>query len=447
MVQQEISLWIGLVFATLLCALSGESWAIDQLPTHLPANHVLNPSSPHNSFTPTPPSLDASAYILVDAHSGAILAEKNADKRLPPASLTKIMTMYVTSQALHAGQLHLQDKVHISHKAWRMGGSKMFIKVGDNVSIENLVQGIIVQSGNDACVAIAEHIAGDEEAFTTLMNQQAAKLGMNNSHFTDSTGLPHPDHYTSPRDMAILARAIINDFPEFYRWYSEKEFTYNNITQHNRNRLLWRYQHADGIKTGHTDEAGYCLASSAQQDDMRLIAIVFGAPSDAARTTDSVRLFNYGFRFYETHRLFTKEDVIAQPRVWMAEQNTIPVGLEKPLYLTVPRGQVDKLTTKIYYHNPLQGPIEKGQILGNLVITLDDNILAQKPIIALQANGQANIFSRIMDYLAMKIHQLMHKHGSEKEQGEIIPLKISHMTQPAAVEQSMDDLNRGLLQG
>ena len=446
MVQQEISLWIGLLFATLLCGLSGESWAFEQLPTNLSSDPVLSKSSEHNSFTPTPPAIDATAYILVDAHSGAILAQKNADQRVPPASLTKIMTMYVVSQALHSQQLHLQDKVHVSPKAWRMGGSKMFIKVNEDVTVENLVQGIVVQSGNDACVAIAEHIAGDEDAFTTLMNQQAAKLGMNNSHFTDSTGLPHPNHYTSPRDMAILSRVIVNDFPEFYPWYSEKVFTYNNITQHNRNRLLWIYQYADGIKTGHTDKAGYCLASSAQQDDMRLIAIVFGEPSNAARTSDSIRLFNYGFRFYETHRLFKKDDVIAKPRVWMAKESNVPAGLEKPLFLTLPRGQMSKITTKIYYHTPLKAPIEKGQILGNLVVTLGDNTLVQQPVVALQSHVQGNVFARIIDYFSMKIHQFLNKHSSKEEKGEVIPLNTSNIKEQAA-GQSMDDLNRGLLRG
>lgn len=267
------------------------------------------------TFTPSAPNLQASAYILMDATSGKILAQQNADMRLPPASLTKLMSMYIISNAIKSGQVRMDDKVRVSTKAWKTEGSRMFIKVGDEVPIKELVQGIIVASGNDATVALAEHIAGTEEAFTAMMNQQAKLLGMNNSHFMDSTGLPDPNHYATAKDLATLTQAYINHFPEHYIFYSEKWFTYHGIRQPNRNRLLWRYPFADGLKTGHTSEAGYCLVSSAKKDGMRLISVVMGEPNDLGRTEDSIRLLTYGFRFFETHQLYHASNNLIQAPV------------------------------------------------------------------------------------------------------------------------------------
>lgn len=426
--QQNISLWVGLIFATLFYALPGESWAL---------------VGQEQAGIPTPPSLTASAYILMDAHTGTILAEKNGDKHLPPASLTKMMTMYVVSKALHHNQLQLEDPVHISQKAWRMGGSKMFVKVGDEVAVQDLVQGIIVQSGNDACVAMAEHLAGDEEAFASVMNEQANQLGMHDSHFTDSTGLPHPNHYTSPHDMAVLARGLINDFPEFYHWYAEKEFTYNHIKQYNRNQLLWHYANADGIKTGHTDEAGYCLAASAQQNDTRLIAIVFGTPSEASRTADTIRLFNYGFHFYQTLNLFN--DVLDQPQVWMGKLSQVKVGLSQPLYLTLPRGQSKDLEAVIHYDNVLKAPLQKGQQVGTLTVTLNQKVITEQPVIALENIDRAGFFSRIKDYFSLMVHRIMIKYFGDKDDQTV---KVSMTTnEPQSSNQipSLTNLNAGLL--
>ncbi|MFU8798276.1 MAG: D-alanyl-D-alanine carboxypeptidase family protein, partial [Gammaproteobacteria bacterium] len=289
--------------------------------------------------TPAAPNLTVKGYILMDVPSSNVLASQNPDQRMPPASLTKMMTSYIISQALKEGRIRLDDQVRISEKAWRTGGSRMFVKVGDTISVRDLVQGIIVHSGNDACVAMAEYIAGTEEAFATMMNQQAAALGMTNTHYVDSTGLPYPEQYTTPRDMAKLARALIYDFPEDYKWYAQKWYTFNGIKQPNRNRLLWRDPTVDGIKTGHTDEAGYCLASSAVRNGTRLVSVVMGAPSENTRAEDSQRLLNYGFQFFETRKLYVAHTALIQGRVWFGQKAELPIGLVNDLYITVPTGQ------------------------------------------------------------------------------------------------------------
>src|SRR3990167_2969440 len=259
------------------------------------ANTVIN--KPIMTMTPSPPTINANAYILIDVHSGKIIAEKNKSQKLPPASLTKMMAVYVVSNALSNQQINLTDSIRISRDAWQTSGSRMFIKEGQQVTIEELMKGIIVDSGNDACVAVAEHLGGSESGFAEIMNHHAKNLNMLDSNFTDSTGLPDPNHYTTAYDLAILGRLLINDFPQYYHYYKQKWFTYNNIKQPNRNRLLWRDNHVDGVKTGHTDEAGFCLVSSAKQNDMRFLAVLLGSPSDSIRADDSERLLNYGFRF------------------------------------------------------------------------------------------------------------------------------------------------------
>jgi serine-type D-Ala-D-Ala carboxypeptidase (penicillin-binding protein 5/6) len=357
--------------------------------------------------TPPPPNIDAKAYILLDSDSGVVLAAKTPDSRLAPASLTKIMTSYIISAAVKANRVHLEDPVTISEKAWRMGGSKTFIKVGSTVPGKDLVQGIIVQSGNDACVAMAEHIAGGEDAFVDLMNQQAAILGMKNTHFTDSTGMPNPNHYTTPRDMGTLARALIRDFPEEYKWYSQKWFLYNNIRQPNRNRLLWRDPSVDGIKTGHTDDAGFCLVASAKRNNMRLISVVMGAPSDNARTEDSQELLNYGFRFFETHPLYNVGAPIDYARVWFGKNKKIPVGPFHGLTITVPVGQFGNIRTEKSFDMNLKAPVEKGQAIGTISVFLNDKLLLKEPLYALQADPKAGFFSQIAEYVRLGLYRLL----------------------------------------
>ncbi|MDX2347110.1 MAG: D-alanyl-D-alanine carboxypeptidase family protein [Legionella sp.] len=363
------------------------------------------PQSKTPYITPTQPKLNAKAYMLVDVNSGKILAEQDSEKKLPPASLTKMMTLYVVSKALHNEQIHLTDKVHISKSAWKTGGSRMFVKAGQDVAIEDLLKGIIVDSGNDACVAMAEHLGGSEQGFADLMNQEAKQLGMLNSHFTDSTGLPRQDLYTSAKDLAILARALVKDFPEYYHWYKQKWFTFNEIRQPNRNRLLWRDALVDGMKTGYTDKAGYCLAASAKKNDMRLISIVLGSPTDAARADDSERLLKYGFRFFETHRLYEAGKPLATLPLYKGVDSSLPIGLLKDQYVTIPTGQYQHLTIKTEASKYLQAPIEKGQKIGDLVISFNGEMLSTRPLYALKSVSQAGLFSRAQDSVALKFKQ------------------------------------------
>jgi serine-type D-Ala-D-Ala carboxypeptidase (penicillin-binding protein 5/6) len=347
--------------------------------------------------TPTPPAINAKAYILIDADSGKILAEKNSEEQLPPASLTKMMTLYVISNALKNEQIHLTDMVRISQEAWKTGGSRMFVKEGQSVNIEDLLKGIIVDSGNDACVAMAEHLGGSEAGFTDVMNQQAKNLGMINSHFTDSTGLPNPDLHTTAKDLAILGRALVNDFPEYYHWYQQKWFTFNGIRQPNRNRLLWRDSYVDGIKTGHTDEAGFCLVSSAKRDSMRLIAVVLGSPNDTARADDSERLLNYGFRFFETHKIYEKEKSISVLPLYKGKEKSISVGLNHDQYVTIPAGQYQRLTVNTKIPKYVQAPIHKGDSMGELIIQFDHQTIATEPLYALNEAPRGGVFARAKD--------------------------------------------------
>ena len=375
------------------------------------ANPIIPvPTQPEQpTFTPSLPNLEATGYILMDATSGKILAEKNADSRMPPASLTKLMTMYVVSNALKNEQIHLNDQVRISTKAWKTEGSRMFVKVNTEVPVKELLQGVVVVSGNDAAVALAEYVAGTEETFANLMNQQAKILGMQNSHFTDSTGLPNPEHYSTPHDLALLTQAYIKHFPEDYNLYSEKWFTYNGIRQPNRNRLLWRYQYADGLKTGHTTEAGYCLVGSAKKDGMRLISVVMGEPSDVSRTEDSIRLMTYGFRFFETHKIYKGNVALVQAPVWGGQKANIPLGVTDDFYVTIPTGQYKRMQVNLKLNNPIKAPIVKGQTCGTLEVSINNQVVASTPLIALDANSQGGFFRRAADAVKLKFNHIFSK--------------------------------------
>jgi serine-type D-Ala-D-Ala carboxypeptidase (penicillin-binding protein 5/6) len=351
--------------------------------------------------TPQAPALNAKAYILIDVNSGKVIAEKNSEEHLPPASLTKVMTLYVISHALHSEQIHLQDSVRVSKEAWKIGGSRMFIKEGQQVLIEDLLKGIIVDSGNDACVAMAEHIAGTENAFADLMNQHAQHLGMNNSHFTDSTGLPDPKHYTTAKDLAILGRSLISDFPEYYKWYKQKWFSYNGIRQPNRNRLLWRDNQVDGIKTGHTNEAGFCLVSSAKRGNMRLLAVVLGEPSETLRADDSEKLLQYGFRFFETHELYKSNQTIVSLPLYKGMTDSVSAGLTEEQFITIPAGQYQRLNISTKVPEYLQAPMKKGDKIGELVIQFDNEVIATHPLYALQDIEIGGFYTRFKDSIRL----------------------------------------------
>jgi len=346
---------------------------------------------------PAPPQLDASGYLLIDMDSGRVLAEKNADQRLEPASLTKIMTAHVVFTELKNGHLKPDELVRVSKKAWKMPGSRMFIEVGTQVPVSELLQGLIVQSGNDASVALAEHIAGTEETFASLMNQHAKALGMTNTHFANATGLPAPDHYTTPRDIAKVTAATIRDFPEYYKLYAEKEFRYNGIKQPNRNLLLWRDPSVDGVKTGHTESAGYCLVASAKRDGMRLISVVMGTGSEKARASTSQALLNYGFRFYETHRLYGAGQALTRVRVWKSAPESVEAGLTKDLYVTIPRNEYDRLKARTDVQPRLMAPLAKGDTVGSLVVTLDGEPLTKAPLTTLQDAPEGGLWRRAVD--------------------------------------------------
>lgn len=346
---------------------------------------------------PPPPSVDAPSYVLMDFHSGEILAERAAGERVEPASLTKIMTIYTVASELHARRIALDDEVLVSEKAWRTGGSRMFIEVGDRVRVEDLMKGDIIQSGNDASVALAEHVSGTEEVFAALMNQHAQRLGLTGTHYVNSTGLPHPEHYTTAMDVARLSAALIRDFPEVYAWFREREFTWNGITQPNRNRLLRRDDSVDGIKTGYTEAAGYCLAASAERDGRRLIAVVLGAGSDAARTRAASALLNYGFRFFETHRLYAAGEPVTRVPVWKGEREALAAGLHKDLYVTVPSGHYGRLDARLSLEPRLIAPVAAGDQVGTLTVTLGGEEIAVRPLLALEELPAGGLVTRMLD--------------------------------------------------
>lgn len=411
-VFKTLSLVFGLCLTMAVATPLARAGTLDSMNSLSPAPASQTQTPGQTILIPDPPALDAASYVIMDADSMHIIASKNADQRLPPASLTKLMTLYVVSNALKNGQIHLDDKVRISKKAWQTGGSRMFVKVDSLVTVQDLLKGVIVDSGNDACVALAEYVAGTEDAFVSLMNQQAEKLGLKNSHFTDCNGLPHPDHYASAQDFAILAHHLIYDFPQYYAWYSEKTFEYNGITQNNRNRLLWLYPSADGLKTGHTDSAGYCLVGSAKKDGMRLITVVMGAPTDNARAQDSVSLLTYGFRFYKTYRLYTPGETLSQVRVWKGENKHVPIGVNDTVYLTLPLGQYEKLQATTVLTSPLNAPVTKGMVLGHLTLSLENKPLAQYPLVALEDDPKGNVWNQFLDTMSMKISGMFHKKTS-----------------------------------
>jgi len=352
---------------------------------------------------PTAPTIAAKSYIVQDFASGRIIAEQNAEQRLPPASITKLMTAYVVSQELEAGNIALADDVLISEKAWRMVGSRSFIEVNSKVPVEVLLRGMIIQSGNDAAVALAEHIAGSEDTFVQMMNQYAVKLGMVNTQYRNATGLPDPDHYTTAKDIAILSAAIIRDFPDHYKWYAEKEYTYNNITQRNRNKLLWRDVTVDGLKTGHTEEAGYCLAASAQRSGMRLISVVLGTRSVDARAQETQKLLNYGFRFFESHNMYQAGNKVVDTKVWKGAVKIVDLGLEGNLAVAVPRGQYKNLVPTTVIDHTIVAPIAVGTVLGRIDIHLGDELVTSQSLIALTGVEQGSWWRRFIDTILMFI--------------------------------------------
>ena len=350
---------------------------------------------------PAAPQLTANSFVLVDFDSNRVLVSENPDVHVAPASITKLMTSYVVFSELRDGNLALDEIITVSEKAWRTGGSRMYIEVNTQVDIESLVKGMVIQSGNDASVALAEHIAGSEAAFADLMNHFAEQMDMTNTNFINATGLPHEDHYTTATDVAILSGALIREFPDYYRWYAEKEYTYNNIRQHNRNTLLWRDPAVDGLKTGHTEAAGYCLASSAKKDGMRLIAVVLGSTSEQTRTSESQALLNYGFRFFETFQLYTGGDELARPKVWKAAQDDVPLGLSEDLFVTIPRGRFDALDAQVKMQSNIVAPLANGQQIGDLEVMLDGQLVARRPLLTLIDLPETGFFGRSIDGLRL----------------------------------------------
>lgn len=375
---------------------------------HQAQAQVPRPDAAIETTPPVPaaPQLGANSYILVDFNSDRILVEHNADMGVEPASITKLMTAYVVFSELAQGNITLEDSVPVSEKAWRTGGSRMFIDPSMQVSVEDLIRGMVIQSGNDASVALAEYVAGSEEAFASLMNHYAEQLGMTNTHFVNATGLPDPEHYTTARDISILSAATIRDFPDYYPWYSEKEFTFNGIRQHNRNTLLWRDPAIDGLKTGHTEAAGYCLAASAKRDGMRLVSAVMGSSSESSRASESQTLLNYGFRFFETVQLYEAGKEIAQARVWKGMSEEVALGLGEPLFVTIPRGRYDDLEAQVQIEPQLSAPLAAGQIVGSINVHLGEELVAARDLIALAAVEEAGFFGSAWDSMKLWVNDL-----------------------------------------
>ena len=350
-----------------------------------------------NLPTPAPPIIGAKSYLVIDANSAYELASLNADSRLAPASLTKLMSAYAIFRALREEQIRLDDQVTVSEKAWRTPGSRMFIEVGTRVRVKDLLLGMIVQSGNDASVALAEHVAGTESVFAEVMNQYASALGMRSSSFRNATGLPDENHYSTARDLATLASAIVTEFPDYYKWYSVKEFQYGDIKQSNRNSLLWRDSSVDGMKTGHTDDAGYCLVSSAKRDGMRIISVVLGTASAKARVDGSQALLNFGFRFYETRLLYSANEKVTQAKIWKGQFESTELGVLEDLYITIPRGSFDKVESVVNMSTILTAPVAKGQPLAQLQLSLDGTSLIDEPLRALQENPDGSFWQQTRD--------------------------------------------------
>jgi serine-type D-Ala-D-Ala carboxypeptidase (penicillin-binding protein 5/6) len=361
------------------------------------------PATAANAAMPLPPqpSLPVKSYVLMDYDTGQVLAEQDADKRVEPASITKIMAAFVVFEELKAGRLKLTDLVTISEKAWRMEGSRMFAKVGDQIPVEQLMLGMIVTSGNDSTVALAEHLGGTEDAFVSMMNTYAQKYGLKNTRFANSAGLSHPDHYSTARDIAALARIIIEKHPEYYKWYAVRKYTWNNVEQYNRNQLLARDSSVDGMKTGHTSSAGYCLVSSAKRDDFRLVAVVMGSESETLRTSQSQAVLNYGFRFFESHQLYANAQKLKSMELYKGEADAVDLGVQNGLRVVIPRGHYTKLQAAMEVPNVLIAPVTQNQAIGRVRVRLDGKLLAERPLVALQAVPEGGFFSRMADSIAL----------------------------------------------
>jgi serine-type D-Ala-D-Ala carboxypeptidase (penicillin-binding protein 5/6) len=406
-VRRDLLLLVSFLF------LSAQLYAQSSIPTStvtvptpqvttVPRPEVPTPQAVQASMPiPEAPVLPVKSYVLMEHETGQILAEQNANERVEPASITKVMAAYVVFHELRAGRAKLTDLVEISERAWRMEGSRMFAKVGDKIPLEQLMLGMIVQSGNDSTVAIAEHLAGTEDAFVAMMNNYAKKLGLTGTNFTNSPGLSSPEHYTTARDVAQLARAVVNEFPDYYKWYSVREFTWNNVKQYNRNQLLARDQSVDGMKTGHTENAGYCLVASAKRQDLRLFSVVMGSDSEGNRTQQSQAVLNYGFRFFESHQLYAAGQVLKEPEIYKGDSDTVKLGVANALRIVIPRGHYEKLSASMELPSLLSAPIAKGQALGMVRVKLQDKLVAERSLVAIDAVAEGGFFSRMADGIAL----------------------------------------------
>lgn len=354
-------------------------------------------------LVPEPPRLNAESYIMLDFHSGQVLAQHDIEKRIDPASLTKMMTAYVVFYELENGTIKPEDMATVSLHAYTLpkttGSSKMFLEHKQKVSVQDLLQGLVIQSGNDAAIVLAEHIAGSEESFVSLMNEHARNLRMNNTHFANSHGLTAENHYTTAQDLSLLATALIRDFPQYYYLHAVREFRFNNITQYNRNRLLNRDRSVDGIKTGHTDAAGYCLVASADRNNMRLITVVTGTRSERAREDESLKLFRYGYRFFTTHLIYESNTELSKRRIWYGDKEELSVGVARPVYVTVPRGQYDNIKVSLAVNDELEAPLNQGQLVGEVKISLNEQILRTEPVIALENIPEGDTWSQLGDWI------------------------------------------------
>jgi D-alanyl-D-alanine carboxypeptidase (penicillin-binding protein 5/6) len=355
---------------------------------------------------PAPPQIAGSSYVLMEPKSGHVIMESNSSERLPPASLTKMMTAYIVERELDEGRIAMGDMVPISVTALQTGGSRTFVRECTSVTVEDLLRGVVIQSGNDASVALAEFVAGSEGAFVDIMNQQAELLGMTNTNFENATGLPSPNHYSTAQDLALLAQATINDYPETYPIYAEKQFTFNNIRQPNRNSLLWRDNSVDGLKTGHTEEAGYCLVASAERDNTRFIAVVMGARSAESRSQEVQKMLNYGFRYYQSERLFSAGQELIQSPVWGGASNTLSVGVREPVYVTISRGARNQLESVIDLDSVVKAPISAGDELGRIKVSYQGEVLVDQPVLALADVPEGGFFKRIWDSVKLFFVQL-----------------------------------------
>ncbi|MFT4818861.1 MAG: D-alanyl-D-alanine carboxypeptidase (penicillin-binding protein 5/6) [Marinobacter psychrophilus] len=356
---------------------------------------------------PAPPQIAGSSYVLMEPKSGHVIMENNSSERLPPASLTKMMTAYIVERELDEGRIAMGDMVPISVTAWQTGGSRTFVREGTSVTVEDLLRGVVIQSGNDASVALAEFVAGSEGAFVDIMNQQAELLGMTNTNFENATGLPSPNHYSTAQDLALLAQATINDYPETYPIYAEKHFTFNNIRQPNRNSLLWRDNSVDGLKTGHTEEAGYCLVASAKRDDTRFIAVVMGARSAESRSQEVQKMLNYGFRYYQSERLFSAGQELIESPVWGGVANTLSVGVLEDVHVTISRGARNQLESVIDLDSVVRAPVSAGDELGRIRVSYQGEVLVDQPVLALVDVPDGGFFKRIWDAVKLFFVQLL----------------------------------------